>query len=805
MRKRILIAFLLATPGPAFAQVPRFEPGPEAEVAALSALDPATRLAAVGRLARFKTHDGARQALTQALIEDPDVRLRQAAATLLSRAAGKGVRQALTVASTCDPDPATRKGLAAFSRGARVRCHEQAGALPAGAALPRSEARLLTYLSHPHGHVRLKALRQLARLRSAALRRRAWDMASRDPFWSVRADALRILATSYGRKTLEVAQYALSQDPDERVRGAALEVLAYFKDPATTPWILRSMRTEPEVRMQLAGLRTLTQLPAATSEASLVELAQAHKNEALRIAALATLGAPAGRPAVQALYERLLTADRSGRVRAAVLKALSTSRTRAACVARAQRVTDEDPEVRRVVVEQLGGCDAATAVPALVTVLATERATAVRLAAARVLGAYGEPRVFEALRRAATTDSDEGVRRQAAVGAARSPSQEAWISAQLAATVDASPAVRLKAGVALCALQVPNAYRALVRLLWVDKHTPIRAAMARCFGDVDHPLVDIGLSVAHATDGDASVLRAVEGAQRQRLARLEANLARAKSGTPSQRVETVQRLHPSPNPKVRQVLEHLLFKDADARVRAAAAAVLARFADQRALQQLALAGQAEQDATTRQAILGRHAELTQRWSSARSALELNALLLQLRSTDAAARLQAAVSLGTLKDRRAWGPLQQATKAAERELRYAAVVALATFGDLAVVARAAKGEADATTRSQLIQLNYLRGASPEKLVAALGSDKVEEVRRAVEAAAIRPTERAVPWLARLALSHLDKEIREAAARALVHYEAALAHWAVRTASDHDASKGLRQSLWSLSVLAEGGNS
>jgi hypothetical protein len=130
-----------------------------------------------------------------------------------------------------------------------------------------------------------------------------------------------------------------------------------------------------------------------------------------------------------------------------------------------------------------------------------------------------------------------------------------------------------------------------------------------------------------------------------------------------------------------------------------------------------------------------------------------------------------------------------------------VVALGIFGDQAIISASARTETDKATREALIQLNYLRTATPDKVVAALASSKPDEVRRGVEAAAIKPNAAAVPWLVRVSMANLDAGLREAAVRALSLYDQPLAQWAVRVAAVHDASKRTREIMWRWAVHAD----
>jgi HEAT repeat protein len=300
------------------------------------------------------------------------------------------------------------------------------------------------------------------------------------------------------------------------------------------------------------------------------------------------------------------------------------------------------------------------------------------------------------------------------------------------------------------------------------------------------------------------MIRTVELSQRQRVERLTKTLERAKSADPVERGEAARALQPNPSKTVRDALERLLDKDTEPRLRRIAAATIAQYRDKRALQKLNAASQTDRDPATRQAIAALYNGLRARWSAGTTALNINTLILQLKSTDPAARARAAEALGTLRDRRAFNPLREAAASADATLRHAAVIALATFGDLQIVSKAARTEKDPKAREALIQLNYLRNQPPEKIIAALASTKVDETRRGVEAASIKQVQKAVPWLVRVALSHTDKELRAAAVRALVLYDVPLAQWAIRVAAEHDAASKVRELMWQWVVQAEAGS-
>jgi len=438
------------------------------------------------------------------------------------------------------------------------------------------------------------------------------------------------------------------------------------------------------------------------------------------------------------------------------------------------------------------------AVPALEAVLGRDRDANVRATAAAALSLFKDADAYKALSKAATGDASEKVRRIAAKGAAKSPAQKAWVNALLPQTIDSSAAIRLKAVTQLCALKVPRTYRALIRALWIDESAAVRTAVAKCFGEIDHPLIDIGLSVAHDTDTDGGTIRSVEISQKRRVERLQRLLAELKSTDVEHRLDAVKQLRPSPNPQVFAALAVRLGKDEDVKVRRAAAVGIYRYHNRKALNKLLRASQSEIDPKLRRQIGQLYTRLRKAWAAGRKPLNINTLITQLSSNNKRTAAWAAKALATLRDRRSFQPLKKAAKSEDPALRYAAVVALATFGDMTIVAEAARTEDNEDVKKLLIQLNFLRKAEPDKVMAALKSTDRQEVFRGLEAASIRQVNKAVPWIVRLALSHVNKGVRHAAVRALVLYDLPLAQWAIRVAAQHDASKKLRRVLWQWAV-------
>lgn len=893
----IVLALTLA-PDAALAQVPRFEQTPYSLLSGLRSLSPTTRRTAAGGLSRFRKSREAYIALVNALLSDPDVSVRQAAATTLAKHGAKG-RAQLARAAVCDPDPSTREGLADYGRRANIRCDKFGVEMGDAGPLPQAEAQLLRYAAHPVPATRRNAVKALARSRSAKGLRKVWNMASLDPVWKIRTFALSTVARSYRAKALSKVRYALTQDPDARVRAQAIRELATMRVRAAVKLIGASARVEQIPEMRVVAIRSLAKLKSKAAVRELISISEGHQNENTRAYAVRTLARLSkGNPKIKKVMARVLRNDRSGKVRAAALKALSTDMSDGACMARAANINDPHPAVRRALVSQLAKCkpkiarpalvkttardqdpevrreavkilvklgavkvkatlfsvlrgdsdegvrrtalaavlrlprnmqhkvlaevarsDSAAglrasavrglsrltsnmAVPALASVLARDREPQVRLAAARALSRYRDAQAYKALSKAASSDAAPEVRKAAARGAAKSPAQKAWVNSLLPQTIDPSAATRLNAIRKLLPLQVPRTYRALVSAMWKDQSSAVRTAVAKGFSDIDHPLCDVGLKVAHDTDSDGAVVRAVERATRKRFERLRRTIELASSNPDAaKRRAAVNSLRPSPFKQVRELLEKLLTKDDDPGVRLAAARVLVRYRDRRALQKLMQASQAELHAKTRQQKVKLYNGLRNEWAAARRALNLSTLMNRVRAPKLRQRVRAVRAMGVLRDRRAFATLQQAAKSNDPQVRFAAVVSLAVFGDVTVVPKSARTEKDPAAKQLLMQLNLLRSAPVDKVVATLQSEKKSELLVAMSAAAMKPSKQVVPWLVRIALVYPDKELRLVAAQTLALMDHPLSRWAILVASNHDASKKLRRRLWQWAVYAD----
>jgi len=891
----LTLAVLLA-PARSGAQVPRFEQTPYSVLSGLRSLDVTTRRTSAASLGRFRKSREARKALIRALFSDPDVSVRQNAATSLSKMGATG-RTSLARAAICDPDPSTREGLADYGRRTKIRCDRFRVYMGDKGPVPAGEARLLKYLLHPVPAIRKAAASSLIRMRSQRGFQKVWVMASLDPVWKVRSLAMRMLTKSYRAKSLPVVRHSLTQDPDARVRAQAIRELVVLRVRSAVKLIAASARVERIPDMRKIAIGALAKIKTRAAVRELAALAEGHKEEDTRALAIKRLASIKKFPKiVKRAMSHALRNDTSGKVRAQALKALSTDMSDSACIARAESINDPHPAVRRALISQLSRCKASiarpalaktvqrdqdatvrreavvvliklgvkksrkviiavlkkdsdtdvrqaalraikrlpkssqhkalayvakndpepdlrkaavmgltklsplVAVPALAQVLARDKDTGVRLDAARALSRYRDAQAYKALTKAASNDPSTEVRQAAAAGAAKSPAQKAWIMGLLPQTIDPSAAVRLKAIRKLCPLQAPRTYRALVRALWMDENSGVRIAVVRGFTAIDHPLADVGLTGAHDTDSDGAVVREVERSTRQRFQRLKKTLDRAKSGKAGVRLTAVKTLQPSPFKQVRELLERLITKDDDPRVRLAAAKVLIRYSDRRALRKVMQASQSELHAKTRQRKTKMYNQLRASWSTARRALNLGTLLNKARSAKVRDKVRAIQALGILREKRAFATLNAATKSTNPRVRYAAVAALAIYGHATIVPKFARTEKDPVAKKRLVQLNYLRSASADKVVAALSSSNRDELLVAMNATAMKPNKQSVPWLVRIALVNPDKKLRLTAVQTLALFDHALSRWAILVASNHDASKKLRKLMWQWAVFA-----
>ncbi|MCA9670466.1 MAG: HEAT repeat domain-containing protein [Myxococcales bacterium] len=745
-----------------------------------------TRLRALRRLARMNSAMARRYVWAMAT-KDPYHQCRIDAMNVVAPIYKRKMKPLLRYAITSDPDARVRK--AAYKVLAYLHL-SRSSILLGQAARNEGDAAMQV--------AAIEALGKLGNQRAAvALGRLCDDHKNAD----ARAAAVRVLASLKGQRRYAAAVLArvLSKDRSGKVRAAAMRALASRRGRGACA--ARAQRVnDPDVEVRITVVRQLDGCPGSVARGPLSRAVR-DADRRVRKAAVKALVKLGPQRALSTLVS-VLSKDSEAAIRWIAfdgLRTINVRKWRDALVDAAR--TDNDPKLREAAVRMLTGLRTHQAVAALGAVLAKDRQASVRLIAAKTLGRYSEEAAYKALQRAASGDSDARVRKIAQRAAARSPAQRAYVNALLAQTISSSSSTRLRAATQLCALQVPRTYRALVRLLWVDGDASVRTAVARCFGEIDSPLVDVALSVAHGTDSDGGVIRTVEIAQRQRVARLNKHLTELRSTNAAQRVAAVKAMVPSPSRKLRGALEQAMLKDRDPLVRRAAASRIYRFADARAIRKLMLASQNEQHAATRTFVLGLYNDLRRRWASAKRAVTLTTLTRELSSAPLKRQIEAAKTLGALRDRRAFAILHKYARSTDRELRYAAVIALATFGDVQIISKAARDEKDPLLKKRLIQLNYLRRAKPDKIIAALGSSNRDEVLRAVEASTIRQVDKAMPHLAKVALSHLDKHVRRAAARALVLYEKSLAYWTVRVGSSHDASKKLRRALWGLAVLAD----
>lgn len=759
-------------------------PSSESELlASLSHPWPGIRLAVVRALAAQKSSRGYQVIWTMAS-KDPVWSIRISSIRVLTRAFGARFSPVLQYALSQDPDARVRavalealgftkdpKAVSLISASAKVEEESSVQRAAVTALSQIADGNALAALveiseTHKSDDTRAAAVEAMAGLRAhrASVQPLLARLLAQSKSGKVRAAALKGLSASFTNEAC-TARAERMKDPDANVRRAVVEQLARCAARIAKPPLVEAVRSDGDAGVRRAALELLLNARAPESQELAVSALQGDREAAIRKLAL----------------ESLLKSSPKGRV--LPLEAVAKA--------------DPDPALRALAAQGLSKFPTPTAATTLAAVVTKDSSVPVRLQAVKVLAQLDDAAAFSVLQRVATKDSSAEVRKAAATGAAQSPAQRAWVEGLLTQTLDQEPEVRIKALSQLCTLMLPRAHRALLVALWSDADARVRTTAAKCFGDFDHPVVDIALSVAHSTDTDPEVIRTIEDSQRQRVDRMTRLLGQFSQADPAKRIEATQTLARSPNPKVREAIERLLTKDDSPAVRKEAARAVALYRDNRALQKLMQASQTDAEGAIRQQSTSLYNRLREAWAAARNDHNINSLLLQLTSNDPEARLRAAGVLGSLRDKRAYNYLRSAAAATDARLRFAATIALAV-GDSRWIAQAARLEKDPPTRERFIQVKFLLGTTPDKVIAALSSKTTDEVMRGIEAAAIKPNPNLVPWLIQAALLNLDAGVREAAVRALVLYNQPLAQWAIRIAAEQDSSKINRKLMWQWAV-------
>ncbi len=767
------------------------DPLPRAEkklVAFLGHPFPATRKAAMKALKKKRSSRGF-QAMWKMANQDPVWSLRAYALRIICTAYGKKALPVVKHALTQDPDARVR------AEGLRNLAKMK---IPQAPKLIATSARVEVILE-----VQLAAIKALAKRKDRKSVQELAGLALSHKSEDARAAALGTLGSIKGFKKYakQIMTKVLKSDSSGKVRAAALKGLS--TDSGDQACKARAARVgDPHPAVRAALVSQLARCNAAIARPALERVvAQDDEPKVRREAAKVLIKLGTGESLE--ILSTVLTSDADPGVRRVCFNAIMRLSAELKHGPLTEVIkNDSDVSMRRSAVRSLASLASAMAVPGLVYALARDTDQEVRLEAAKALGRYSDPLAYKVLSRSAKDDPSPEVRQLAARGASRSPAQKAWVNALLPQTIDPSPAVRLKAVQKLCRLKVTKTYRALVRALWIDEASSVQTAVARGFAEIDHPLIDVGLSVAHATTSNNSLRREVEQAMQKRVSRLNRVLGRTKSDDPKVRLAAVSELYPSPFKRVREALERFIDTDPSGDVRIRAATGLYMYSDKQALKKLLEMGRKETESKVRSAMVQRYNTLRKSWMNARRALDLNRLVSQVSSGDPRKRAQAAYSLAPMKNRQAYTPLKRATKSKDGNLRYAAVVALTIFGDLSILAQTTKAEKDKVTGQRFLALKMLKDGGPEKIVAALSSENQGEVLIGIHAAAIKPDKALVHWLVRIALSNLDKYHRLAAVRTLVLYDHPLAQWAVRVAASHDASKKVRGIMWRWAVWADG---
>jgi HEAT repeat protein len=292
-----------------------------------------------------------------------------------------------------DPDPAVR-ALAASSLGAAG----DPGVVPA----------LFELLGDPDPGVTQAASGAIQSLGSARTEALALA-AARSPDARVRRAALRIVAY-FGYPSALGLLIEASRDDDPRIRDVAIQGLAFLDEPRAVEALLGAA-AHPAAPARASAMRALGHLgnddPAVLA---CLLLGIADPDAWVRYYACQAVGKVGGEMPVDAIVA--LLDDEAGQVRVAAVEALARLGTDRAVVALHHAAGAADPDLSGAALLGLGSLRRLDALPLIERALASpDRAT--RLVALAAAAALRSPEVRELLRRAATTDVDDDVRRAA--------------------------------------------------------------------------------------------------------------------------------------------------------------------------------------------------------------------------------------------------------------------------------------------------------------------------------------------------------------------------------------------------------
>jgi HEAT repeat protein len=459
---------------------------PAAQAALASVASDANGTTTIREAAVAELTDTGNAAAVRPILNDPDPRIRTAAARTAGVLRDVGACDRLVEIAAGDPN-----------LDARLAAIESISNTNRDVDRPRVAA----LLADPAPEVRRSAASALARMglgTTPEVDRALIARLREDDDSSVRAAAAYALARvpdEPGRRDeAEAALIAALAADSEQLRRAAAFALGIVDGPRAGDALLEALRRKPDV----AVIEALGKLRVATAVDDL-RRALHDPNDGVRRAAVTALGAIGTEPAVAALFEALKdpnpyvrdaarnAIDRTGQpsrdvleergksdapqVRSSVLRKIAQTKDGATVDTLIQGLSDPNAEVRQTAINGLGAQRDDESVERIASLLDSNDAT-VRVGAAAALARIPSPRAREALRKhatdrdpqvraaviraladnpdddgrrlfqAASTDPDPEVRKAAAEGLARSGSDESKRALRSLATGDRSPEVR---------------------------------------------------------------------------------------------------------------------------------------------------------------------------------------------------------------------------------------------------------------------------------------------------------------------------------------------------------------------------
>jgi HEAT repeat protein len=327
--------------------------------------------------------------MRQALAQGDSARRR----VLLPLVAGRGSFGPEVLSCLSDPDQAVR----ALACDALARIGN-----------PSAVPSLFPLLGDPSPRIVQAAIAAIQSLGSPETERLALA-AARSSSREVRRAAFRIITYFGYTSALDLLIEAI-HGSDERLRDGAVHGLPFIEDPRAMEALLATARHE-NARTRAAAMRALGQCRGEPRVTATLQEGLTDPDAWVRYYACQSLGRLAFEPAAEAIAA--LFNDDAGQVRVAAVEALSHMQSAAAFEALRDAAASGDADMQRAALVGLGISKRPAAVPVLLSAV-DARPAATRLVAVSALAGFDEPRVLEALGRAAA-DKDESVR-TAAIG-----------------------------------------------------------------------------------------------------------------------------------------------------------------------------------------------------------------------------------------------------------------------------------------------------------------------------------------------------------------------------------------------------